>query len=213
MEKAELFIFDLDGTLIEFHSDFLFSETKRILDLIQHSPVPDNELKDSFAAFEFFRFFESEKEKNTDLFWNHFDWNSFPRPKVLPGALELLKNLKDRNSQVAICTSRLCTEDELRADLQGTRILDYVDFIVTRLDPHMEWSDKRGHFNRLFSQVEVSPKDAIMFGDIPPDIYSAKDSKVGKTVAVLSGGIRKDVLEVTRPDFLLDSVLDAIKLL
>ena len=54
--SAKLAIFDLDGTLVEFPREFLFSESERIMKLISHPEVERSVMLESFADFDFFRF-------------------------------------------------------------------------------------------------------------------------------------------------------------
>lgn len=56
MRSYDLVLFDLDGTLIEFHHQYLFEQTHRILEQLGHPPVQQTILNDCFSDFDYFRF-------------------------------------------------------------------------------------------------------------------------------------------------------------
>ena len=61
MPQYELILFDLDGTLIEFHHDFLFSQAQKLSKQFLNLEVSWDELEETFSDFDFFRFVEEEK--------------------------------------------------------------------------------------------------------------------------------------------------------
>lgn len=203
----KLVIFDLDGTLIEFHHEYLFSQTEEILFQLKHPPVSRGELQSSFAAFDFFRFFcGEERDGFVESFWSMFDWENFPSPKLFCGAYETLEKLVEQEIKVAITTSRFVDAEELREELRETRILPFLSSLITRTNDHFHWTDKRGLIRETCELLAIAPEHTLMVGDIPPDIMSAKEVGVRTTVGVISGGIREDVLAEAGPDLILQGV-------
>ena len=207
MSHVRLAIFDLDGTLIEFHREYLFTEAGRILRVMGHSEIPLETLAQSFAAFDFFRFVESKKrDLFVEEFWRHFDWDGFPQAAVISGAREVLEDLQSHGVVITLATARLADEQRLRDDLAHTGLLPYFTAIAGRESESTHWTDKTGHIARISELTGIAPNEAMMIGDIPADIESAKKSGVAVTYAVESGGIARDVLARHTPTAILPDV-------
>lgn len=207
LNDAELFIFDLDGTLIEFHHHYLFSQAHLILEKMKHPPVAGHVLEDFFRAFDFFGFVPGEsRERFIETFWSHFDWENFPTAKPFTGAVETLLGLQARGKTVALATSRYVSVEKLKDEIAHTNLPDCFSLMVTRTEDHIHWSDKRGHLRTVCATLGIDPRAAVMVGDIPPDVTSAQEVGIGATIAVTSGGIREDVLREANPDQILDNI-------
>lgn len=123
---------------------------------------------------------------------------------MLPGAVEVLQTLRQRGFKVGIVT-RNC-EAAVRT------ICDMIDDVchvflpreaVRFVKPHPE------HLERALVGLQVLPSEAVMIGDGPIDITAGKALGM-KTVAVLTGGARREALLASRPDLILDSVADLL---
>jgi len=205
--QPKLVLFDLDGTLIEFHHEFLLTEAERIIDLLQHPRVHRSVLEDSFAEFDFFRFVEHQPlEGFIESFWKHFDWTGFPQAVPLAGTSAALTGLRERNVSTAIVTARCVPSEKLVQDLGHTPIPQLISSFFTREHEHIEWTDKTGTITRACEHHRVSPAETMLVGDIPADIESAKLVGVGCTVAVASGGIRDHILRKSQPDFVIPDI-------
>lgn len=202
-----LFIFDLDGTIIEFHHDYLFSQTEQILPALGHAPVPRDTLEECFSAFDFFRFVADEmRDQFIAHFWANFDWEGFPAPRLIPGAYQAVERITAAGIPVSIATSRFMEVSQLKSDLSPTGILPFISHVVSRNSDHIHWTDKRGLITEVCNLHQVDPKDAVMVGDIPTDVTSAHDCGIGLTVAVLSGGVREEVLLQAKPDIIVNDI-------
>ena len=207
MNPSELFIFDLDGTLIEFHRDYLIQQALSISPKLGYPSVTEPILIEAFENFDFFRYVEkSIRDKFTEDFWQEFDWNNFPTPVPFSETKSVLQQIKDSGKIIAIATSRLSTREELVCLLEHTSILENITHVNTRTSEEIHWTDKRQLILEICKQVNIPPKNATMVGDIPTDITSAKDVGIGQTVAVKSGGLLESVLQKAEPDFLLDGI-------
>jgi phosphoglycolate phosphatase len=126
------------------------------------------------------------------------------RGGMLPGASEVLRRLRHhgfkigvvtRNSAAAVRT--ICAEIDTLCDVFLPRE------VVRYVKPHPE------HLQRALDQLQVPAQQALMVGDGPIDITAGK--AVGlRTVAVLTGGDRREVLLASQPDLILDSVTDLL---
>lgn len=209
MFRPKLAIFDLDGTLIEFHLAFLLSQAESIIQRMNHPVVARDELLEHFRNFDFFRFVvEDNREKFVEEFWRLFDWAGFPAPRPIPGAKDALQVIADAGIQVGIATARMCCPMELHDELSQIGLGRSIGHVRTRASEQMHWSDKRETIWGLCRDLGVRPGDALMVGDIPADITSARDVGIGFTVAVMTGGISRESLSRAEPDLILESVID-----
>lgn len=205
--SIRLVVFDLDGTLVHFHHDYLLDETLRILPLLEHPPVDRMELIDHFSSFDFFRFVAGEnKEQFVESFWSHFNWDSFPKAVPFASTLTILQTLRQAGFELAIATARLMPALTLRQELAHSGLLDHIPHLVSREDDATDWKDKTGHLRKLCADLDIPPHQSAMIGDIPTDVLSAKEVGFGMTIAVTTGGIRREVLETAEPDYILDDL-------
>ena len=206
-EHIELFIFDLDGTLIEFHQDYLVEQALGIIPKLGYHNILREELDNAFYSFDLFRFVkESEREEFMEKFWNLFDWTNFPKPSPFPESLLILKELNKIGKRLAIATSRLSELDELKSILNQTPLMEYISHVECRTDPQVHWTDKRDLIKKVCSEIGVLPEHSAMVGDIPTDIQSARDVGISRLIAVKSGGIAESILRDAKPDLLLENV-------
>lgn len=202
----KLAIFDLDGTLIHFPFSYLFDETLRILKLLGHPEVARVDLEESFSSFDYFRVvnydlkvgWQSEEDFQAK-FWAEFDWENYPPAVPLEGVLSSLERLVDSGFSCAIATARACPEEEVVRDLKTTGILPYVSLIKTRKSEKDNWRDKTSQIKSSLDELNFIPQNAIMIGDVPSDIESAKNTFLSASYALLTGGIREEVLRGSMP--------------
>lgn len=211
----ELVIFDLDGTLIEFPIEFFLTEAARILPELAHPEVSRELLLHHFSSFDFFGFVDPrlERERFIEQYWRHFDWERFPKPVLLPGVQETLEQLRTNGIHTGIATARPNPPEEVRTDLLPTGLLPFIEAIETRESTVLDWMDKTPQISRLCAAFQVPPERTILVGDIPADVSSAHAAGLAASVAVLTGGIRPDVLTAAKPQLLLSSVCELIRYL
>ena len=206
-ESIELVLFDLDGTLIEFHHDYLLEEAERIIPLLDHPSVAHEDLESYFEEFNFFGFVHpKERDAFVDKFWDLFNWDGFPKAKPLEKTMSVLDSFRDSGIKMGIVTSRLISREGLIKDLEHTDIVDYMSFVKTRTCDNIHWSDKRDSLKYVLNESGVDPKRVAMIGDIPPDVESAIEVGIGLSVAVLTGGIKQEVLARAKPDHIISSI-------
>ena len=210
----ELVIFDLDGTLVEFHHEYLFSETHRILQKMGRAAVPSERLRNSFAVFDYFSFVgaKSERDSFVEEFWSLFNWEGFPTVSPFPHAISTLEDLVTLGLRVAIVTARFMPREKLLHDLAPTGFPDVISHLITRPGDHIHWTDKRGTIREMCRALNVAPEHALMVGDVPTDITSAYDVGLSGGVAVLSGGINREILALAEPLAIIDDISQLLPL-
>ena len=205
--KESVILFDLDGTLIEFPKLFLFEQASSVFSSLGVELPEVHHFEAAFSNFDFFRIApESLREEFEELYWKQFDWCSYPSPNVFDGVPKLLDGLKADGHRLAIVTSRDESPDEISKQLEGTGVLESIDFIVSRQCKIQTWSDKQPQIREALARFGAEPKKATLVGDVPTDITSAKACNLNKSIALLSGGIHREVLEAEEPSYVLNTV-------
>lgn len=214
--QARAAIFDLDGTLVDTLERF-FEVFNRVLLDRGRPPLPWDE---------FFRHYLADtlddvvaprdslnREQSLHEFWMAFLWKyreEDPRAKLIPGVKEVFERLHGLGVPVAVITSCIVPVHRLREELDSYGIGKYVEAIATAHDVVRDL--ERGHH---FSKVEifrlaakrlgVEPKECVVVGDYWNDIRDGK--RVGaRTVGVLTGLMRRELLERYKPDAVIPSV-------
>jgi phosphoglycolate phosphatase len=126
------------------------------------------------------------------------------RGGMLPGATEVLQVLRQQGFKIGVVTRNsasavraICSEIDSLCDVFLPRE------VVRFVKPHPE------HLQCALERLQVVAQQAVMIGDGPIDITAGKALGL-KTVAVLTGGDRRESLLASQPDLILDSVADLL---
>lgn len=205
--KHRLAIFDLDGTLIEYEMDFFVDESLRIIHELGYTQITASDLRRYAAQNDLFAFVpQKDRVEFSHEFHIRFDEKRQPPARPIEGALQTMESLASHGLELAICTARATLPHEVEEALHHTGFNDHLSIISTRGQVVREWGDKSGQLRELCRELKIGPEDSFMVGDNPIDITSAKKVGVDVSVAVLTGGISRDVLAQTAPDFILDDI-------
>lgn len=214
LSKIKLFIFDLDGTLIEYEHDFLFAEAHRLIQEMVLNEYTIDHFKDEFMNDHCFTFIEETERRDFEtLFWSKMRHELKPLPRLIDHTLETLEFLTSKNKKIGIATARSTPPHQLKEELIETGLTNYTSVIKTRHEENKEWRDKTLQIQEVCNAFNIHPHEACMVGDNPSDFHSAKRAGVKATVAVRTGLIKDNVLISAQPDFLIDSVSGLIKIL
>jgi phosphoglycolate phosphatase len=123
---------------------------------------------------------------------------------MLPGAVEALQTLRQRGFKVGVVTRNSASAVRTICPLIDSLCDVFLPREAVRfVKPHPE------HLQRALEGLHTSAHEAMMVGDGPIDITAGKALGL-KTVAVLTGGDRREALLASQPDLILDSVVDLI---
>jgi HAD superfamily hydrolase (TIGR01509 family) len=187
-------LFDIDGTLVDsnyLHVDAwarAFEEVGRPVDAwrIHRSIGLDSEkLLDNLLGDDVDEFGDRAKQLHTDLYAEMFD-----RLRPLPGAVELLRALKDAGIRVVLATS--APEDELEV---LTDVLDSDDALhaTTSSDDVETAKPEPDIVNVALERAGVDASEALFVGDAVWDMKAAGRAGV-RGIAVRTGGFGADEL-------------------
>jgi phosphoglycolate phosphatase len=126
------------------------------------------------------------------------------RGGLLPGAMEVLQTLRQQGFKIAVVTRNSASAVRtICAAIDGLCDVFLPREAVRFVKPHPE------HLQRALDRLQVLAQHAVMVGDGPIDITAGKALGL-KTVAVLTGGDRRESLLTSKPDLILDSVADLL---
>lgn len=177
-------IFDLDGTLAHFNLDFktLRAEARSYL---MRMGVPTSVLDINESVFEMLKkteIFFKNNDKSAEAFaevrgqvmgtTDKFEMEAASTTNLMPGAYEVLKELKQRNLKLGLCTTS--SDKAAHYILQRFKIDDFFHLIVARDDvKHVKPSTEQ--FELALKSLRVRPQDAVIVGDSIVDMQSAKE--------------------------------------
>lgn len=221
MIKAKALISDLDCTLVDtlrrffnVFNEMLAARGKKRLPWAKFFEVYVADTLDDLIAEPSDR----EKEKKLHEFWMEFlrrYRDGDPNGKLIPGAVETLQDLSKRGVPIAVITSCIVPAARLRKELATFGLSKFVKTIVTAHDvvKNLEEGD---HFSKTeilrlaAEKLGTDPKDCVVVGDYWNDVRDGK--AIGaKTVAVLTGQMRRELLEKYGPDAIIESVRELPK--
>lgn len=203
----KLAIFDLDGTLIEFEDEYFYPEALKIISHLGYPQITKADLQENWSHNNFFGFVpEEQRQEFAHSFHEIYDEDTLPPPRPFAGTVETLEHLLQHDIKIAIATARTSMAEELEMSLHGSGLLKYISLVSTRGPVIRSWRDKTEQILSVCRDLSILPEFAFMAGDAPVDIISAKQAKIALSIALLSGGIRKEVLKGTHPDLILDDV-------
>ncbi len=180
----KLVIFDLDQTLINtlprFHR--VFNET--LTHFGEREVDWDTFIKD-YSNDVLNRHFNVSAEE----FWKYFLSNYVHRDdedRVIDGAVEVLKYLKDEGKYIVITTGRIVPVETVREELKKFGLLEFVDRIYTRYDHYEDGKRRTEIIRNAMKEFKASEKETVFVGDYWPDMISGREVGVF-TVGVLTG--------------------------
>lgn len=214
-------IFDLDCTLVDTLKRFydVFNEM-----LEEHESQP-------LAWDEFFKGYIADtlddvvavpsdegRERKLHEFWLEFLRRyraSDPGGKLIPGVREVFQKLHDAGVPIAVITGCIAPAAKVRDELASFGLDKFVSAIATGDDAIRDLNEKH-HFSKVeilklaAERLGVDPRECVTVGDYWNDVTGGK-ALGAKTVAVLSGLMRRELLEKFEPDAIVESVRDLPK--
>ena len=208
MRHLELYIFDLDGTLLDSGKDIALA-ANYAFEKLNLKTFSEEEIisKVGYGAKKLIEDLIPEypqeiKDKALEYYKEFYYSNPVIYSKLYDGAEETLKKLKELSKKVAVVTNKyeaLSTEI-----LKKLNVIDYIDLVVGADTT----SEKKPHPLPVFYTLEKlkSDKDkSIIIGDSETDVLTGKNAGI-KTALVLQGYGNKDLALSLNPDYVLDSL-------
>jgi phosphoglycolate phosphatase len=209
--RIKAVIFDFDGTLAELHIDFgkMRSAIADVLDRYHLAPsdfdhlyileiIKEAERRISESSPERGKTFR----KDAMVLIENMEIEAAGRSSLFGGVKEMLLDIKKKTVSTGIITRNCHRSVQIVFPDYG----EYVDALISREMTHHVKPDPR-HLQEILSLLNISADRVLMVGDHQIDIQIGK--YLGTyTAAVLTGTGKDEDLRHTRPDFLLQNVLE-----
>jgi len=208
MKHLELYIFDLDGTLLDSGKDIALA-ANYAFEKLNLKTFSEEEIisKVGYGAKKLIEELISEypqkiKDRTLEYFKEFYYSNPVIYSRLYEGAEETLKKLKELSKKVAVVTNKY---EALSVEiLKKLNVIDYIDLVVGADTT----SEKKPHPLPVFYTLEKlkSDKDkSIIIGDSETDVLTGKNAGI-KTALVLQGYGNKELALSLNPDYILDSL-------
>lgn len=213
-------LFDLDGTLIEYH--FEAREARReIIELLRKLKFDSSK----FSVEEHTqKLLEKAKkqidERKVSLSWDQlwdmtdsilrkYDEIAFNKTNINPNAERVLSRLKGSGYMLGIVTNS--NREIVTKILKNYGFSKVFDVIVTRDDVREMKPSTSGLFFAL-NRLGVRPEESVFVGDSYVDILAARQAGL-RVIAVRGGASSRDSLESYGPDEILDDLTGLLSIL
>ena len=202
-------LFDLDGTVINTN-ELIFQSFEYALDTVLHTTLSRDILRTTFGKPLQQIMQEMGREHSQELRQAFAHYSKLHENEIylFPGVEDALKQLKAMNIRTAVVTSRLY--HSAMRDLNQFQLLPYFDVFITpeatqKHKPHPEPAQK------ALERLNLKPRQVIMVGDSGLDLQCGKQAGC-KTAAVRYSLFPQDELLQHQPDYVIDSLLELVKL-
>ena len=197
----KLFIFDLDGTLVDAYAAIIssFNFTMRVLGIPTQSELTikkavgwgDRKLLEPFVRFR-------ELKKALGVYQRHHRQALKTKTHWLPAAQELLRCLKKRGKKLAIASNRPARFTKIiLKSLDASKFFDK----VLCADQLRFGKPNPLILHKLIKVFGVSKQDVLYVGDMVIDVQTGKRAGVA-TAAVSTGSSTPSELKKARPTYL-----------
>ena len=221
MIKAKAIIFDTDGTLIDTTKRF-FTVFNRILQKHGKKPLDWKNFYKRYCKDTLDDVVATKKKDRREFlhrFWIEFlteyRFIHADGDALIHGVDKVLKRIAEKGALIAITTSCIVPPNKLGRELSKYDIRKFANAIVTGADVVKALNEghhfsKKEIFELAMKKLGVAPRDCVVVGDYWSDIKAGKELGA-KTVAVLSGSMELDTFEKLKPDAIINSVKDMLK--
>ncbi len=207
----KLVIFDLDQTLIDtlprFHRVFNMA-----LEHFGGEPIDWNLFIRDYAYDILNRHLPVEPKEFWDYFLSHYNDVECEKDKLIDGAVDVLRYLKEKGINVVITTGRMVPADEVWKELRRFGIGKYVDYVYTRLDGYGDGRRRTELIMEAMKRFNANNDETILVADYWPDMQSGRDVGI-YTIGVLTGLESEGKLRENGADVVIPSVKDLPKII
>ena len=211
MIKAQAFIFDIGGTLLDTKRRFrlILNKTFKAWGI---KPLSWKELRERYpnGGIDKLVLRKSGKKEEAKRFWKEFSlqyhtYNKAEDP-LIPGAREALERIHQAGIPIAISTYIFLSPREVKESLAKYGIDKFFSHIITAFrGKEKDYLYKKDIIPQALERLKKKPRDTVLVSDTFEDMEIGR--RLGlKTVAVLSGLVSREYLEKANPDVIIDSV-------
>ena len=182
MRIEPVFLFDLDGTLVDTAPD-LTNALNDVLTRRGHEPVSIESIRDSVGHGAKVMIEQALARAGADgdvdrmlaEFLVHYEANIARESRPYPGMLAALDRLADQGATLAICTNK--RESLTHLLLQKLEITNYFSAVAGR-DTFAVAKPHPGHLTGTIALARGDPRRTVMIGDSDIDLSAARAASI-----------------------------------
>ena len=205
LDELSTVLFDMDGTLVD-HFETIFRCYEFAAQALGKSPPTYDEVKRAVGGsmpVTIKAFFDDESLEEAKAHWiKRFDEIHLEGVRVLDGAMELIEKLENRGLHLAVFTNK--SGKHTRNIIRSLGLYDTFSLILGAEDTEFRKPQPELSTYAL-SQLGVKPSEALLIGDSPFDIESAKCVGM-RCFCVATGSYSKEELETANADAVFDGL-------
>jgi len=204
----KVFLFDLDGTLVDSAQDIALSLRLTLDELGMPEKMPEevkNLIGGGVRALLEKVLGDDFEERHVEVFRRNYMRNPVVYTKPYEGVPETLRELKRRGIRLGVVTNKM---EELSVEiLRRLNLLDLFEVVVGG-DTFGEKKPSPVPVIKALELIGERPEDSLMVGDTEADIIAGREA--GARTALAQWGYSK--LSSVSPDFVLKSPKDLLSL-
>ena len=198
-------IFDWSGTLVNNVPQF-YSVVKKIFETYKREIISLEEVRENFTLpyMKFYEKYIPEMSQETQNVIFKKEIQKQPLPKLYPGVLEILKEIKNKQYTIFVVSS-----NHKETILNEVKQLGAEEFIE-KIFPDVY--TKSPTLKMIISKYNLNMDQSFYVGDTSGDVEAGKESNL-PTIGISWGYQSKNKLKLSNPDYLIDNILDIKKII
>ncbi len=206
LSHIDVFLFDLDGTLVDSSGD-IYEAVLHTLNILGFPPLPKEEVIKhvGYGGKKLLEGVLKTKDENTiekavDIFRDFYFSNPVKYSVLYPGIKDFLKKLKEKNKKIGVVTNKY--EDISMKVLKGLGIDSFIDVLVGG-DTTKE--KKPSPEPVKYALNTLGGGEAVIIGDSETDVLAGKNAGI-ETCLVLYGFGKKDIAIGYKPNYIIKEI-------
>ncbi|MEZ0323449.1 MAG: HAD-IIIA family hydrolase [Hydrogenothermaceae bacterium] len=205
MSKFNLYLFDLDGTILDSKEDIAIAVNYGLKkvglperdsnEIVKYVGYGAKKLIDDLLK----EFDEEIKNEVLIHFREFYTQNPVIKSKIYPNVEDILKKLKDKGKNISVVTNKY--EDISKRILEYFKIDRYIDLVVGA-DTTSEKKPSPKPVFYILEKLNQTKENTILIGDSETDIQTSKNAGIYSCFVLHGYGNRELALKLN-PDFVI----------
>lgn len=212
MKNIKLFVFDLDGTITE-SSETIYRTTLKTFEHFGHTVhLPKEELDKRIGEhfqtiFDDLNIHVDDVEEFINVYKTiYFDF--IGTTKLYPEVENVLCSLKEQGKKIALLTTK--GQEQAQNIIHHFKLEKYFDEIMGRRKGIKEKPSPEPLLH-ICKSLSILPPQTMMIGDTEVDVRCGKNADA-KTCAAAWGYRSKIILEMEKPDYIVENIYELLSL-
>ncbi len=207
--KYKLVVFDLDGTLIDAYAAIAVG-INQMLQSLDYPQQKSEVIKRSvgWGVEKLIHPFVKERDcsKAIEIYLKSQETLLPKMAKLLPGAKEVLKELKEKGCQLAVASNRPFSFSEPL--LKKLKIARYFSLVLCA-DQINSYKPNPKILHSIMKKLNIPPEETLYVGDMALDAETGKNASV-RTIIVLTGSSTREEVIAVKPFKIIDQISEIL---